>query len=87
MKQQSGCLSKQEARLLELTTRILCHRPVTEEQVRDIGSLAADLAVIEPEPRVRGKLIAFRAPPQPDPGVAVEQLAKVLAELSGLETP
>lgn len=74
----------QEARFSELTARVLRHRPVTPEQVRDIGTLAADLAVIKPVQHVRSKVIAFPPPAAPaGTSNAIAQLTKALAELEG----
>lgn len=78
----------QKARFSQLTARILRSRPVTVEQVTEIGSLALDLAVIKRQELARGKLIVFpTSPPQPEANSVLMQVAKALTELTGQKGP
>lgn len=54
---------RREARFTALTARILLRRPVTVEQVQEIGDLALDLAIIKRPQPARSRLISF--PPRP----------------------
>lgn len=60
---QQALPSQLEAQFSSLTARVLQHRPVTVEQVQQIGILAVDLAIIKRPQPARTKLIVFPKPP------------------------
>lgn len=86
--QQQARPQRQETRFSTLTARILCCKPVTIEEVQAVGTLALELAIIKRPKPVKGKVIAFPAPPpQPEVNEALAQVVQALAELKGQETP